>query len=199
MSQTKNEANFLQEFISGSHPAFEWIYKKYSVQIFKRLEFLLKDNEIAEEVLQSVFVKLWETRINIIPDKNFSAYLNRVAHNAALDYIRFHVKLETLDEQHQAHPSIEMQDSVEEMYIRKEKKRMLEDAIEQLPSQRRIVFKLCKVEGRSYQEVSQLLSITPATISSHLTLAMKSIRNYVLKHQEEINLIILFWSLMKKR
>lgn len=199
MSQTKNETNFLQEFISGSHSAFEWIYKKYAVKIYKRLLFLLKNDEIAEEVLQSVFVKLWESRSQIDSERNFGAYVSRIAHNAALDYIRLHIKLETLDEKNQAHPLIGLQDSVEELYIRKEKQRILENAIEQLPAQRRAVFKLCKVEGRSYLEVSEMLAITPATISAHLTLAMKSIRNYVLKHQEEINLLILFWYFFKKK
>ena len=65
---------------------------------------------------------------------------------------------------------------IEEMMISKEKAAMLQQAIAALPAQRRQVFSLCKLDAKSYQEVSALLGISVSTISDHIVKATKFIR-----------------------
>ena len=60
-----------------------------------------------------------------------------------------------------------------------EKSVLLENAISKLPPQRQQVFRLCKLEGKSYRDVSELLGISLSTISDHIVKATKSIRNYL--------------------
>lgn len=89
--------------------------------------------------------------------------------------------------------------SVEESYIGKEEWKILESAIEQLPPQRRLIFKLCKMEGKSYKEVSESLDISPATISNQLVLAMKFLRQFVKQHHKEILLYCLLFDYMGRK
>jgi RNA polymerase sigma factor (sigma-70 family) len=67
---------------------------------------------------------------------------------------------------------------------------LLQKAINQLTQQRKQVFQLCKMEGRSYEEAAQLMGISCSTINTHMTKSLQSIREYVLKHQEIMILLL---------
>ena len=71
---------------------------------------------------------------------------------------------------------------IEEMLLRKENNHLLQKAIDSLSPQRQLVFRLCKLEGKSYDEVSQQLGISTSTISDHIVKANKTIREYLFEH-----------------
>ena len=83
-----------------------------------------------------------------------------------------------------------MSDSVEDSFVRKEEQKVLEKAVNLLPPQRKLIFILCKIEGRSYAEVSKILAISPATVSNHLVLAMKQIRNFASQYNNELKMLL---------
>lgn len=183
--------DFLVKFIHGDEKSFEQIYKLYAKPIFNRLLYVLKDADVAEEVLQNVFVKLWNHRENIDPEKNLYAFLLQMANNMSIDHLRRGIKTQFIIDDLIQHLDLE-EASVEENYLNKEKWSIVQRGIELLPPQRKLVFILCKLEGKSYAEVSSQLAISTATISNHLVLAMKSIREFARTYQKEINVLFLF-------
>jgi RNA polymerase sigma-70 factor (ECF subfamily) len=68
---------------------------------------------------------------------------------------------------------------IEEMLLTKESAAILQQAIESLPAQRQQVFRFCKLEGKSYKEVSEILGISVSTISDHIVKGTKAIRSYL--------------------
>lgn len=80
--------------------------------------------------------------------------------------------------------------SAQELLENKETQGLLKQAIDQLTPQRKQVFQLCKIEGRSYEEVAKIMGISTATVNSHMTKSLQSIREFILKHQDLLILLI---------
>jgi RNA polymerase sigma-70 factor (ECF subfamily) len=172
-----NEKNILLELIEGSEYAFEQIYKLHSPRLFGRLLKLVKSEQQAEEILQEVFLKIWEHRNSIDPEKSFRSFLFRIAENKVYDFFRKVARDKNLESQLVAlatanHTIIESFKSGEENL------KILQKAVNGLPPQRQQVFRLCKLEGKTYKEVSELLGISLSTISDHVVKGTKSIRDY---------------------
>jgi RNA polymerase sigma-70 factor (family 1) len=159
----------------GEEKAFEQLYHLYSLRLYGFLLKLVKDEEIAQDLLQDVFIKIWNKRETIDPEKTFRSYLFRIAENNVIDFFRKAACDKKLQSKLTA-ACTEIYSHIEETIYSREHTSMLNQAVNQLPPQCRLVFTLCKLEGKSYKEVSQILGISVATISNHLQKASRSIR-----------------------
>lgn len=176
--------------------AFEALYNKYKFHVATNLLRLVKSETVAEDLLHDLFIKIWENKQLIDPDQSFKSYLFRIAHNMVIDFFRKAARDQKL-QQHILLNSSLIYSHIEEMLHDKEKRFLLEKAMDELPPQCRLVFQLCKIEGRSYEEVSEMLQISTNTISKHLVKARKQIKALLLKEPSftYFLLIILFYSL----
>lgn len=159
----------------GDALAFESLYMRYAEKLSAQLFRLLKSWVEVEEALQQLFVKVWESRENIDPEKSFQAYLYRIASNIANDYYR------KLSKDKKLATSVLQQITLlyhpEQLTAQIKADEELMRTIEKLPPQRKAIFKLCKLEGKSYAEVSRMLSISEATIGDHIAKANRFIYN----------------------
>ena len=162
---------------SGDQSAFESLYHTYSKEIYRKFLKMVKDISLAEELTQDVFVKIWNKRNVINIDQPFRYYLLTLANNIVNDFYRKAARERKLQDEIIA-ASSELYNPTEEQIFYKESKEFLDKAIESLPAQQGLVFKLCKIEGKSYEEVSQLLGISTSTISNHIVKATKSVKKY---------------------
>ena len=163
------------QVIHGDELAFEKIYNSYSPRLYGKLLRLLKSIPQTEEILQDVFLKIWEHRASIDPEKCFGAFLYKIAENKVFDYFRKAARDKKLQASFIA-VSILDQKEQETFIADHQNAVLLENAISKLPPQRQQVFRLCKLETKSYKEVSKLLGISLSTISDHIVKATKSIR-----------------------
>lgn len=172
-----NEKELLMALRDGDAMAFEQLYVVYSERLTVKLFRLLKSWEETEEALQQLFVKVWENKAKIDVNHSFQAYLYKIATNIAIDYYRKIARDKALSDRlllqinHLHFPELlNAQIMADEELMR---------TIEKLPPQRKTVFKLCKLEGKAYTEVSRLLSISEATVGEHIAKANKFIyKNY---------------------
>lgn len=172
-----SESELLVRLQSGDQAAFELLYHAYSKEIYRKFLRMVKDISLAEELTQDVFVKIWNKREVINIDQPFHYYLLTLANNIVNDFYRKAARDRKLQDDIIA-ASSELYNPTEEQIFYKESKDFLDKAIESLPEQQRLVFKLCKIEGKSYEEVSQLLGISTSTISNHIVKATKSVKKY---------------------
>lgn len=189
------EKDLLSRLQSGDEFAFEQLYRTYSLQIFKRLLRLVKQEEIAQELLQDVFLRIWEKRASIDPDKLFRPFLYRIAQNLVTDLFRraaYDRKL--LD--HLVNATTELYNPIEDSTNLTDGAAILQQAIDSLPPQRRKIYTLCKLEGKSYEEVSLLLGISTSTISDHIVKGTKSLKIYFASN--EMALIIVSASVLAR-
>ena len=171
----QQEKEILLRLIQGDEQAFEKIYRLYSNRLYGRLLKLLKSVPQTEEILQDVFLKVWEYRASIDPEKSFRAFLFKIAENKAYDFFR-KAALHKAFETELIALSTSNHTMLEELIRDEEKYVLLEKAINNLPPQRQQVFRLCKLERKSYTEAGQLLGISLSTVSDHIVKATKSIR-----------------------
>lgn len=186
------ERNILSDLRSGSQTAFRQIYEQYSGRIYLNILKMVKAEQDATELLQEVFIKVWDKRELIDPEQSFRSYLFQIARYAVYNFIRKN----KLEKQVQAYLSLhntQLYSHVEEQLDEKQDEQWLSQTIEQLPPQRRLIYTLCKIEGKSYAEVSALLNISTSTINDHIVKATKYIKE---RHGRLDKSVIVFVSIM---
>jgi RNA polymerase sigma-70 factor (family 1) len=169
----------LIKLTNHDHRSFHELYDRFSVHLYANILRMVRDRDLAQEILQDVFVKVWEKRNLIDPEKPFASYLFQIAKNLVYDHFRklaLNKKLET----HLVANSIDTYSHIEEELIYKESNQLFLDAVDKLSPQRKQVFTLCKLEGRSYHEVGNLLQISTSTVSDHLLKSNKFIKAQML-------------------
>jgi len=174
-----HEGEVLHELSQGCEKAFEQVYTHYSPRLYGKLFRLLKSEALVEELLQDVFLAVWKNRQNIDPARSFCAYLFCIATNKAYDLFRRSVRNRRLLE-HLARQGMTPCEAPESVLMRRELLGNVREAIDLLPPKRRQVFLLCKVDGKSYEEVSCALGISTSTISDHIVKANLFLKNYFL-------------------
>lgn len=172
-----DEKSLLLQLKNGDERAFEILYNNYKFRLAGNLFKLLKSDDLVKETLQELFFKIWEIRTQIDPEKSFKSYLFRIAENLVNDYFRKVAKDKRLLTKMLASSS-ELYLHIEEDMLSKEEAQKLQRVIDMMPPQRKMVFTLCKLEGKSYKEVEEIMGINAKTISSHMLQANKFLRNH---------------------
>lgn len=184
------EKYLLSQLREGSKEAFERLYKLHSERLYLNILRLVKSKEEAEEILQEIFVLLWEKRSTIDIHSSFRSYLLRIGENKAYDYFR---KLRR--DQRLYHSlkilAVNQCASLDLFSLEGQKEELLKQAIVALPPQRRRVYELCKLEGKSYQEASAILNISTSTINDHIVKGTQAIRVYLLSRSNMATLLVL--------
>jgi len=190
-----DEINLLKEMRTGSVVAFNQLYSRYAPILYKRLLRLLKNPESVEEILQDVFLKIWNKRAEIEPEKGFKTFIYRVADNMAIDLFRKIGRDKALQLELWA-ASISFYLHTEEKIIDKEKADILRQAIQNLSPKRREIVVLCKLEDKSYKEVAAQMGISVSTVSNQLVAAMKDMKKFIVKNYREDDLVNLLFVLL---
>lgn len=175
------ERELLSQIREGDVKAFEYIYNVYSGKLYGNIVRMVKSGPIAEEMLQDIFQRIWEHRKGIDINRSFKSYLFTIARNLVYDHFNITSK-EKLLAQYLRSKSEKQVLGVSNQLEEKESELLLERAVHQLPPQRKLVYTLCKIEGKSYEDVSQALGISVSTISDHIVKATKSIKAFYLSN-----------------
>jgi RNA polymerase sigma-70 factor (ECF subfamily) len=178
------ERRLVKELAEGSKEAFTVIYGHYCPILLAQMRRLLGTDMLAREVTQEVFFKVWQTRSRLDVDKCFRSYLFRIAANKACDHFRKVVHQADFKRRYSEEIKVGYQ-HVEEDLMRKERRSLLLSAIDALPPRRREIYDKCKLQGKSYSEISQLFGVSLSTISDHIVKANHFIQSYFLIHAEK--------------
>jgi RNA polymerase sigma-70 factor (ECF subfamily) len=164
-----DEKQILLELSHNSEIAFEKIYHLYSHKIYFKIRRLVKSQPVTEDILQEVFLAIWNNRSKLNTDKCFCSYVFCVAANKCNDYFR-RIKRERKLLKELTVPEMSS-DSLEKNIVEEESSRIVKKTIELLPGKRKQIFKLSKVERKTYAEISGQLGISLSTISDHIVKA----------------------------
>ncbi|HTN37767.1 MAG TPA: RNA polymerase sigma-70 factor [Arachidicoccus sp.] len=187
------EQELLTQLKAGDAHAFTRLYHMYSKQLYLTIFRLVKSDKIAEELLQELFVKLWEKRGGLTIQSNIGGYLNRMGANLVFDFYRKATKDQLAKEQLIAFFSDEQTDHqpAQELETEADTVNQLVTLMEQLPPQRKKVFELCKIQGKSYQEAGQQLGISVSTVNDHIVKATRLLRTQLIERNSFSALLLL--------
>jgi RNA polymerase sigma-70 factor (family 1) len=191
MKENFEKTALLTRLQNGDKEAFAQLYILYSKQLYLNILRMVKAEEIAEELLQDIFVLIWEKRQMINIQQSFRSYLFRISENKVVDLFRSFNKDKKLYAQMQR-TALEQYNNIEEELLASENIEFIKKAINTLPPQRKLIFELCKLQGKSYNEVSKLLGVSPSTINDHIVKATKSIKDFFSANRHYSASIVLF-------
>ncbi|MET7001371.1 RNA polymerase sigma-70 factor [Chitinophaga defluvii] len=167
----------------GNVAAFREIYARYYSALYNYALGMVKIPALAEDVVQDVFLKIWEVRARINPSLSFTAYLYRIARNNIFKRWKKIAVDQQLRDQVMLQLSANANSGSAELQVQwKAYQELLNKAVDNLPPQRKRVYQLCREDGRTYEETANELGISKHTVKEHMTLATRYIREYFYRH-----------------
>ena len=172
----KEDSQLVNRIINKDKGAFEIVYNNYFRALCGYANKYLDEFEVAEEIVQEVYVKFWEKCHTIAPDSSIKSYLYRSVHNTCLNHIK-HMKVRDNYKQYvidkMEYETIHYQED-ENSEFSLEKK--IHDEIDSLPPQCQKIFKLSRFEGLKYQEIADHLGLSIKTIEVQMGKALRVLR-----------------------
>jgi RNA polymerase sigma factor (sigma-70 family) len=144
--------------------------KEYTRSIFRFLYKSLKDEEAAHDIVQDCFLKLWQNRDKVNPQK-IKPWLFSVAHHAMINYLEMVSRKVKLDENCQTPPVFQKNEF--------DTKAILEKALSELSPLQKSILLLRDLEGHDYREIGEILALNEAQVKVYLFRARQKVKNYI--------------------
>jgi RNA polymerase sigma-70 factor (family 1) len=177
---------------ADSSVVFENVFKTYFKSLHAYAYSIVKDEMMAEEMVQNVFCRLWEKREQIQVLQSIKSYLYRSVHNECINHLK-----QTKSRANHHINIARTTDVIEQTTDRaalSELQKKIHDALEELPEQCRIVFRLSRFGELNYKEIADTMGITVSTVKNQVHTALKVLRT---KLSDYLPIIILMIVNMK--
>ncbi|QEC45103.1 RNA polymerase sigma factor [Pseudobacter ginsenosidimutans] len=190
-----NERELLLQIASGDEAAFTQLMRAKHVGVYHAVLRLTGDQWMAEEVVQDLFLKVWMKRTHLPLLDNFTAWLNTVAENMALNVIKQSLRKKNDVKSWVADFYKEVnQEEMQENALTD----LLQQAVQHLSPRQREAYRLIKEQGYKREEAAMQMNVSPETVKTHLEQAMRNIRTYCTSRLDKSIPIILILAEAKK-
>lgn len=160
---------------AGDEAAFHTLFEQYKGKVYAVVYHLTKSPFAAEELTQEVFISLWVSRQHLAAVLQPDNYIYRTIYNKVSSYLK--------NKQHEA-SIVQLTEfyrevasnATEEQVQLGEQERLVQQAVQQLPPQQQLVYRLNKEKGLDNKAIGELLQLSPHTVKNHLTAALKTLR-----------------------
>jgi len=175
-----NERELFARMATGDEAAFADIFFHYIPFLQPHIFKMTRSEEATQDIIHDTFISLWTRREKMPEVENFKSYIFTISTNKTYDWLKKEAnerraiagaRVRTMHFENTTEEAIDLNQSAE--FINK--------AVNQLPPQRKLVFKLSREEGLSHEEIAERLNISKNTVSNHLTEALRSIKEYLQK------------------
>lgn len=145
---------------------------------------LVKSREASEEIVSDVFIKIWQKRTQLGEIRNLKEYMYKITKNYSITYIVKSYKTSSVSMEDIDVETVTSLSNPEDFCITTELRFKIEEIINQLPPQCKVVFQLIKEDGLQYKEVASILDISVHTVRNHLATAVKRFYNALPSYTE---------------
>ncbi len=171
---------FNEDLSVEENKIFSHLYNTHSKQLKRFVQRYVHSETIAEDIVQDLFVKIWNNRAQLSHIEALEAYLFRMAKNASLDCLKKIKRIELMPDEmirefKNYHQGIEALAHEKEYFV------FLKQQLAKLPETSQKVFYMCRQEGKSYEEVSKELNISKNTVKHHMVATVKKLKKNVLE------------------
>lgn len=170
--------------------AFDTLYWRYHQAVYRNIFKFVKEPIATEDILQEVYARLWEKRKDINPNQSVAGWLFVISFNLSVDYVRKRLREQTIHKE-LFNLNTDNDDWTDNKDMYEQQYQLLQEAISRLSEKKRKIVTLCKLEGKTYDEVAEELNISRNTVKEHLSVAMARLNEYIQKNKEH-KYIILF-------
>jgi len=171
-----SDEGIFEEIKKNNEKAFASLFEKYYAPLCRYIYTYLKDETESENLIQEVFITIWNKREEINIRTSVSSYLYRSAKNSALNFLAKNSRnrTEPLDTPELLEIANENPETDEAWFSEMEKR--FAEAVESLPDKCREIFILSRVENLKYKDIAQQLDISVKTVEAQISIALKKMR-----------------------
>ncbi len=180
----------VEKLQKGDIEAFDLIFKKYGDRLFGFALKYLKSKEETEELVQDVFLKIWENKKNIKKESSLKSYLFTIAyHNMCRIFRKKHINEKFKEEISTIENHVF---NLEEQLEYKATLEQINKLIDKLPEKQKVIFIKSRNEGKSSKEIANEMNLASGTVDNHISLAIKHLRKNIKNNNFEL---LLFFSI----
>jgi len=178
--QELEDAALVESYLEGSQRAFQVLADRYHDRLLNFIYRTVGDRDRSEDLVQETFVRVYRHLHRFDPSKKFSTWIYTIASNLAKNELRNRsrnpmVLFQAIKKNWDAdHRPLQWEDetySPDDLYRKRHLREKVEEAVEQLPDHHRVVFVLREMEGKTYEEISEITGVTLGTVKSRLNRA----------------------------
>ncbi len=169
------EKKVIKSLKKGEVTAFKDVFTFYQKRLYYFVFSFTKSEYISEEIIQEIFIKIWEDRKQIDLKKSFHAYLFVLAKNKTFNYLRDVSKRESVKKELWNNIS-KQYEQIESNLIYSEYEDIVEDIVKSFPQTERSVYRLSIEEGKKNSEIAYLLGLQEKTVRNHLWKTKQAIK-----------------------
>lgn len=190
------DISLFQSIKNGDEIAFEKLFQQYYYQLCVYAREFVKKNELAEEVVEDVFCKIWKKKATIEIKLSVKSYLYKAVYHTSLNYLESENKHsksnKELSGDFENHKDISTTEDFSSLnLISQELEQKIKAGIESLPDQCKMIFKMSRFEGLKYIEIASKLSLSIKTVETQMSRALTKLR----KHLKEYLALLIFYTI----
>jgi RNA polymerase sigma-70 factor (family 1) len=185
-----NEAKLLQNIANGDETSFAELFEYYYGYLTDFVVRYVKSEELAQDIAQEIFIKIWNQKERLREVQTFNAYLFIAARNHTFNVLKTAGKNEALKCKIAEHYHSIVTDPGDAS-LKEEYQTFLEKKLNEMPERSRHIFRLCKLEGKSYDEVAAELGISRNAVKNHIVFSKRYLKEEV-KRKYGISLGLFF-------
>ena len=180
-----DDNELIKQCLEGDTDVFEELIRRYKNLVYSVIWRMVNDSEETNDLAQEVFIKVFKNLNKYQPEYKFSTWIIRIATNHVIDFRRKKKATTVNIDEMIYEPSSE--ETPESNYLRKEKIKLVNDALNSLPDMYKIPMVLYHQQDLSYQEIADTLSIPLSKVKNRIFRARKMLKEYIEKEKEEKN------------
>jgi RNA polymerase sigma-70 factor (family 1) len=182
----------LVDIANGDQEVFSRFFHSFKNKIYSFSNSFTHSAEVAEEITQDVFIKVWMNRESLPHIKNIDAWLSTVTKNLCFNYLK-KCALERNAKNKLQKTQLLSEQNVEQYLSYKERVIQVAEAVDQLSPQQRLIFKLNRDKGLKNEEIAHQLNLSPHTVKTHMVSALRKIRTFLESHATHLFTVSLFF------
>jgi RNA polymerase sigma-70 factor (family 1) len=193
LNSNSDQSKLLYELSQGNELAFTKLYNEYKNVVFSTALKITKSRILAEEVVQDVFLKIWQNHKNLTEITNIENYLFIISRNHIFDMIKKIARDTSLvvDSNYKNTSTNDTEDAIKDDQYNI----ILNQIVDQLPPQQQKIYKMAKWDGLSHQKIGEDLGISTETVKKHMAQALKFVRTKISPYMNMFMTLFLFFKM----
>lgn len=193
LNSNSDQSKLLYELSQGNELAFTKLYNEYKNVVFSTALKITKSRMLAEEVVQDVFLKIWQNHENLAEITNIENYLFIISRNHIFDMIKKIARDTSIvvDTNYKSTSTNDTEDAIKDDQYNV----ILNQIVDQLPPQQQKIYKMAKWDGLSHQKIGEDLGISTETVKKHMAQALKFVRTKISPYMNMFMTLFLFFKM----
>ena len=192
MEKNRLDSKFVELLKKGDMVGFDAIYNKYCRKLHGFVMMYLKQEEDAKEIVQEVFIKVWNARQKIDVYASFESFLFTIAYNSTMSLLRKRITETKSRDYLKSLQQTEVAESAIDELQYQELKAQLQTLLNQLTPRQKEIFSLSRDEGLSHSEIAKKLNLSESTVNNHLVTTLKFLKKH-LSNNVSVSMLFFYW------